>query len=84
MERKPRQFWILDSRYWNPVSLSVELGFRILIVIGIPDSLSSQVCSGFQSLGFRNPQEKLPGFQFAQTRISRFQSPLHRASKKSH
>ena len=32
--------WIPDSRYWIPDSLSVELGFRIPIVSGIPDSFS--------------------------------------------
>ena len=37
--------WIPDSRYWIPSFLSVELGFRISLVNGIPDS-------GFQSLGF--------------------------------
>ena len=31
-------FWIPDSRYWETDSLSVERGFRILIVSGIPDS----------------------------------------------
>ena len=30
----------LNSRYWNPVFLSVEFGFRTPIVNGIPDSLS--------------------------------------------
>ena len=32
--------WIPNSRYWIPDSLAVELGFRIPIVSGIPDSLS--------------------------------------------
>ena len=32
--------WIPDSRYWIPNSLSVELGYRIPIVSGIPDSFS--------------------------------------------
>ena len=31
-------FWIPDSRYWETDFLSVERGFRILIVSGIPDS----------------------------------------------
>ena len=31
--------WISVSRYWIPDSLSVELGFQIAIVGGIPDSL---------------------------------------------
>ena len=35
-----RGFRIPDSRYWIVDSLSVELGFRIQIVSGIPDSLS--------------------------------------------
>ena len=45
--RNPRQFWILDSppwiqnsRFWILDSLSVELGFGIPFVSGIPDSLS--------------------------------------------
>ena len=32
-------FWIRDSRYWMPDSLLVELGFRIPVISGIPDSL---------------------------------------------
>lgn len=39
------KLWIPDSRYWIPSFLSVELGFRISLFNGIPDS-------GFQSLGF--------------------------------
>ena len=31
--------WLSVSRYWIPDSLSVELGFQIAIVGGIPDSL---------------------------------------------
>ena len=45
MQENPRQSWILDStpwipdsRNWIPHSFSVELGFRIPIVSGIPDS----------------------------------------------
>ena len=34
------RLWIPNSRYWIPDSLAVELGFRIPIVSGIPDSLS--------------------------------------------
>ena len=40
-------------RYWIPDSLSVDLGFRILIVSGIPDSKAQD--SGFQ-------KQKFPGF----------------------
>ena len=47
MQGNPRQSWILDSTQWipdfqapNPGSLSMELGFPIPIVSGIPDSLS--------------------------------------------
>ena len=45
VQGNPRQSWILDStpwtpdsRNWIPHSFSVELGFRIPIVSGIPDS----------------------------------------------
>ena len=38
MQRNPRQSWILDYSPWIPESL--ELGFRIPIVSGIPDSYS--------------------------------------------
>ena len=31
--------WIPESRYWIPDLFSVELGFRISIVSGFPDSL---------------------------------------------
>ena len=34
----PRQSWILDSSMWIPHSFSVEIGFRITIISGIPDS----------------------------------------------
>ena len=47
--------WILDPRYWIPNSWSVELGFWIPIVSGIPDS-DRYWNSGFRSLvGFRIP-----------------------------
>ena len=32
--------WILDSRYYIQDSLTVEIGFRIPIISGIPDSLT--------------------------------------------
>ena len=53
--------WIPDSRYWIPGSLSVELGFRILIVSGIPDSFSCIPDSTAQDFKF-HPQ-KFPRFQ---------------------
>jgi len=40
MQGKPEQSWILDSTAWILDPLSVELGFRIPIVSGIPDSVS--------------------------------------------
>ena len=45
---------IPDSRYWNPDSLSVELGFRIPIVSGIPDSSSCIPDSKAQDSGFHS------------------------------
>ena len=46
-EGNPRQSWILNftllipnSRHWIPFALSIELGFRILIVSRNLDSLS--------------------------------------------
>ena len=47
-------FRIPDSRYWNPDSLSVELGFRIPIVSGIPDSSSCIPDSQAQDSGFHS------------------------------
>ena len=38
MKGNPRKSWILDSTPWIPDSLSVELGFRIPICSGFPDS----------------------------------------------
>ena len=54
-----RGFWIppCGFRYRNPDSLLAELGFRVPVVSGIPDSLSCN--SGFHKkkfLGFRIPQ----------------------------
>ena len=45
--------WILDSKYWMVVSLSVELGFQIQIVSGIPDSLSCILDSKAQDSRFQ-------------------------------
>ena len=41
--------------------LSIELGFRILIFSGIPDSLGS--IQEFQDQGFRIPQARIPRFR---------------------
>ena len=52
-----------DSRYWISDSLS-NLGLRIPIVSGIPDSKAHD--SEFQKQkfpGYRIPQEKVPGFR---------------------
>ena len=62
--------WIPDSRYWIPYSLSVELGFRIPMVSGIPDSLSCFLDSKVQDSGFQN-QNWIPGFRFPQAKPSR-------------
>ena len=53
--------WIPDSRYWIPDSLSVELGFRIPIVSGIPDSFSCIPDSTAQDSKVH--QQKFPRFQ---------------------
>ena len=44
------QSWSLDYREWIPHSLSVETGFRISIVNGIPNSLSCIPVSKAQDL----------------------------------
>ena len=71
--------WIPVSWYWNSDSLSVEPGFRTLIVSGIPDSLSCTPDSkakdsdskskNFPDSGFH--KQKFPGFQIPQVKISR-------------
>ena len=53
--------WIPNSRYWIPDSLSVELGFRIPIVSGIPDSISCIPDSTAQDSKFH--LQKFPRFQ---------------------
>ena len=57
----------MDSRYWIPGTgfqhLSVELGFWIPIVSGIPDSLS---CT---------PDSKTQDFRFHKQKFLRFQNP---------
>ena len=67
MQGNPRQSWILDSttwisdsRYWIPDSLWVELGFRIPIVSGIPNSLNCSLDSKAQDSGFH--RQKFLGF----------------------
>ena len=62
------RFQIADSRYWILDSLLVELGFRIPIVSGIPDSLSliqnstkDSTSKHFRDSGFR--REHFPGFR---------------------
>ena len=72
MKGNPRQSWILyystpwilDSRYWIPWSLSVELGFRIPKVSGILDSFSCIPDSTTQDSGFQ--KQKFPGFRNTQ------------------
>ena len=71
MQGNFKKSWILDSTPWIPDSLSVELGFRIAIFSGIPDSLSCiPDCkaqnsrfhkTNFQDSGFH--KQKCPGFQ---------------------
>ena len=61
LSRNPRQSWILDSKpripdssYWIPVSLSVELGFRITITSGIK-IFSKALDSGLHKQRFPGP-----------------------------
>ena len=68
-----RQFWIPDSTLWIPDSnyripdlFLVELGFRIPIVSGIPDSKAQD--SGFH-------QQKFPRFRIPHGKISRIKEP---------
>ena len=63
--------WIPVSWYWNSDSLSVEPGFRTLIVSGIRDSGFLELYSGFQSQGFGFHKQKFPGFRIPQAKISR-------------
>ena len=59
---RPRQFWILNFTPWNPdhrvldsrFPVSVEVGFKIPIVSGIPDFLSCIADS--------TNKQKFPGF----------------------
>ena len=60
----------VDSGFQSPGSrfLSLELGFRIPVVTGIPDSLSCIADSEAQSskaqtFGFRVPEAKISGIQ---------------------
>ena len=70
-------FWIPRRRFWIPGtgfrSSSVELGFRILIVCGIPDSLSCIADSKAQDSGFH--KEEFPSFRIPQAIISRIPEP---------
>ena len=52
MKENPKQSWILDSTQWIPDRLSVQLGFRIPIVSGIPVSLSCIPDSKARDSGF--------------------------------
>ena len=70
--------WIPVSWYWNSDSLSVEPGFRTLIVSGIPDSLScipdskakdsDSKSKNFPDSGF--DKQKFPGFRISRAKIS--------------
>ena len=74
MSGNPRQSWILDSTPWILVQvldsgcLSVELGFRIPIVSGIPGFLKPY--SKFQSQGFQISQQKFARFWSPQRQFS--------------
>ena len=58
MEGNPRR--ISDSKYWNPVFLSVELGFQVPNLSGIPDSLSCIPDSKAQDSGFNKKNPRIP------------------------
>ena len=61
----PRQSWILDSSTWIPHSFSVEIGFRITIISGIPDS--KVLDSGF----YRQKLKKNIGIRILIAKVSR-------------
>ena len=61
----PRQSWILDSSMWIPHSFSVEIGFRITIISGIPDS--KVLDSGL----YRQKLKKIIGIRIPKAKISR-------------
>ena len=60
----PRQSWILDSSTWIPHSFSVEIGFRITIISGIPDSkvLDSGLYRQKLKKNYWNPYSKSKNF----------------------
>ena len=64
--------WIPDSRYGFQ-SLSVELGLRIPIFSGIPDSLSYSPDSKAQDSGFHC--QNIPWFRIPQTKNFWFRNP---------
>ena len=70
----PRQSWILDSLMWIPHSFSVEIGFRITIISGIPDS--KVLDSGFHRQKFKKSLESV----FQKQKFPGIRSPLHQAT----
>ena len=60
--------WIPDSKCCNPDSLPVELGLRIPIRSGIPDSLSCILDSEAQDSGLHKKNN--PWFQIKQAKCS--------------
>ena len=63
--------WILDSRYWIPDSLFVELGSRIPIVGGIRIPWAV----------FGIPHSKAQDFWFHKQKFPGFRIPLHEVTK---
>ena len=68
MQENPREFWILDSLPWSPdsrnltlVFVSGTIRFCMLIISGIPDSLSCILDSKAQDSEFC--QQNFPRFQ---------------------
>ena len=62
-EGNPRQSLNSGSTPWIPDSLSLELGFRIPIVSGIPDSFSCKQDSNSHNSGFHKTSFQDSGFQ---------------------
>ena len=68
-----RQSCILDSRYWITNSLSVDLGFRILIVSYSLSRFTDSKAQGFRIAPAKIPESGLPymGRQNKETNIGK-------------
>ena len=61
---QPRWSWIMNATNWISDSLSVELGFRLPIISGIPDSLSWNPDSKAQDSGFHRQKSTKSGLPY--------------------